>query len=847
MALIELQRAGAPSFSLDLSAHGDRPALVWAGGSLTYSELERRVQAGATRLGTNRRLILLPVDNSADALVNYLAALRGGHPVLLTAAGDEAAMARLVASYDPDVVLSPAAGLQERRLATAHDLHPDLAVLLSTSGSTGSPKLVRLSHRNLEANASAIAQYLELTPADRAITTLPLQYSYGLSVINSHLHVGATLVLTDLSVVDRCFWNLFRRAGATSFAGVPHTFDLLDRVGFDRMSLPTLRYVTQAGGKMRPEQIRRYAALGQERGWDFFVMYGQTEATARMAYLPPHLAAAHSHTIGRAIPGGSFSIEDAGDSGVGELVYRGDNVMLGYAETPTDLADGPTLTELRTGDLARVTADGLYEVVGRKSRFIKVYGLRIDLDSVETLLSRHGIGAACTGDDTGLVVAVERSEDVDPTVGVVTREVGLRTSDVRVVVADPVPRLPSGKPDYVALLQSVGDPVDPHAYGRPAPRDPGEAVRAVFVDVLGVEPEPEDTFVSLGGDSLSYVEMSMGLEEVLGTLPRDWHTLPVKQLVPNIRRRGWLARTDTSAVVRAAAIVLIVGTHAKLWQLTGGAHALLVVAGFNFARFQLRAKSALASVARIALPSMCWIAAVASVSEKYGWPNVFFVNGLVGRPGDHWGYWFLEALIQILLVLTAVLAVPAVSRLEIRRPMAVPLAAVGVGLLFRFDVVELSNTFPISRPHEVFWLFALGWAAARASSWRGRAVVTCIALAALPGFFDTAGRGLIVLASLALVLWLPSVPLVRPMQRLVGPLAGASLYIYLTHFQVYPPLQRLSGPVLAVAGSLVVGVVAWLIGRWLVESPIRYLASARARGGPRGGRRARCMSSGVHG
>ncbi|HUR48006.1 MAG TPA: AMP-binding protein [Acidimicrobiales bacterium] len=824
MALIEFQRASpAPSFVSGLAAHGSRPALITPGGRLSYEELDARVESVVRRLGRNRRLILLSVDNSVASVVHYLAALRGGHPVLLTASGPDYAT-RLIETYDPDVLMSDTTDPEVRRAASTHDLHPDLALLLATSGSTGSPKLVRLSHRNLQSNASAIAEYLRLTADERAISSLPLHYCYGLSVLNSHLQVGASVVLTDHSVVDAAFWELFVHTGATSFAGVPHTFDLLDRIGFDRMDLPTLRYVTQAGGKLPADKVNRYASLGARDGWELFVMYGQTEATARMAFLPPQFGTTHSEAIGVPIPGGSLTVDSPDERGVGELLYRGENVMLGYAEKSSDLALGGTISELRTGDLGRITEAGLFEVVGRTSRFVKVFGLRIDLDAVECRLAQSRLTAACAGDDKGLVVALEQPGDSDLAVEILTRELALPRSHVQVIPTKRLPRLVGGKPDYTKVR--AGSREDRVAEApKSSTADPAAAVRAVFVQVLGIEPGDADTFVGLGGDSLSYVEMSICLEAVLGSLPRDWHNTPVGQLAPSRPGRKFVARTDTSVVIRAVSIVLIVGTHAKLWQLPGGAHALLIVAGYNFARFQLRSKRAFASVARVALPSMLWISVVAAASDKYGWPNSLLVNGLVNRPGDHWGYWFLEALIQMLIPLTALFAVPAVARLEERRPFAVAAAALGFGLLFRFDVVELSKTFPISRPHEVFWLFALGWAAACVDSWRGRLVVSAVALAAIPGFFDTPSRAGLVMTAMLLVSWVPSVPLPRPAQRLVAPLAGASLYIYLTHFQVYPPLERWHGPLLAVTGSLLVGIAGWLTARRLID---RFEAAWRA-------------------
>jgi acyl-coenzyme A synthetase/AMP-(fatty) acid ligase len=237
-----------------------------------------------------------------------------------------------------------------------------------------------------------------------------MSYCYGLSVINSYLLRGASVVLTTRSVADPAFWDLFREVGATSLAGVPYTFDLLDRLGFEWMRLPSLRYVTQAGGRLAPDRVRRYAELGRRDGWEFFVMYGQTEATARMAYLPPRLVTSHPRAIGLAIPDGSFRLAPVPghpEPDTGELVYDGPNVMLGYAETAADLSLGRTTTELHTGDLARRTAAGLYEIVGRRSGFVKVFGLRIDLQQVETALERRGLVAACAGEDGELVVVLE--------------------------------------------------------------------------------------------------------------------------------------------------------------------------------------------------------------------------------------------------------------------------------------------------------------------------------------------------------------------------------------------------------------------------------------------------------
>lgn len=842
-----------PLFVADLAEHGDRVAVVSTEEVITYAELDDRVRDFCIRLGADRRLIVIGAGNAIDPLVAYLAALRGGHAVMLAPSDNDTTLDALVGAYDPDVVISAQTGwsLDERRAGSTHRLYPDLALLLSTSGSTGSSKLVRLSHQNLQANAAAIAHYLAITPCDRAMTTLPMQYCYGLSVINSHLHAGAGIVLTDLSVIDQCFWELFDTTAATSFAGVPHTFDLLDRVGFESMSLPTLRYLTQAGGRLNPDMVRRYAEIGERDGWQLFVMYGQTEATARMAYLPPALASSHPAAIGVPISGGSLTIESPDQDGVGELVYRGPNVMLGYAEHPDDLASGATVDALRTGDLARVNGEGLYELVGRSSRFTKLYGLRIDLDQVERLLAEHGVTSMCTGDDDQLIVAVHASADPTTIGSLISAHLGLPRSTVRVVGFAELPRLNNGKPDYVAIHRhtinaaATSDVKPSHSMdlngidsnAMDLNGDQRDEVRTAFAEILGTYPSESDSFVSLGGDSLSYVEMSIRLEELLGFLPRDWHLTPVGELAPAPRHRTRVAHIETSVVLRAIAIILVVGTHASLWYLPGGAHTLLGIAGYNFARFQLGSTTRLASIARIALPAICWIGVLAATTEEFAWPHAVLLNGQFGSPDSNWGYWYIESTVQILVFLAMLFAVPAVRRLEHSRPFPFAVAILAAGLAVRFDVFGLASaSYRISRPQDVFWLFALGWAAAQATTQRQRLVVSVLAVASLPSFFGDNQREMIVAVGLLLILWVPTLPLPRRSTPIIAMVAGASLYIYLTHWQVYEPLLR-HGPAVAVAGSVLVGIGVWLVARRLtaaVENVIHSVTGSNQASSPNG-------------
>lgn len=813
-----------------LREYGDSPALVSGSETVSYGELHQRVEELADRLGTTRRLVLLQAANDVDTVVGYLACLVGGHPVLLAEAGRADSV---LAAYDPDVVLGSDAvervGLLERRSGSRHALHPDLAALLSTSGSTGSPKLVRLSHTCVSSNAEAIAACLGVRPTDVAATTLPLHYCYGLSVLTSHLAAGAAVLLTDLSVLDPCFWKLVRSHGVTTFPGVPHTFALLDRIGFESLDAPSLRYLTCAGGRLDPGTVRRYAALGRRKGFDLFVMYGATEATARMACLPPDLALTHPASIGVPIPGGSLSLSRPSE---GELVYRGDNVMLGYAETPADLARGRDVTELRTGDLARQHPDGTFEIVGRLSRFAKVFGLRIDLGRVEEALLRAGVAGYAADAGDRVVVAVDRSAaPVEASlVCDVLERLGVPSAAVDVVEVDAVPRLASGKPDYAKIrLFPKGGSLRDAPCTRPSGQAPAPVGRAdvaeVFAKTLGRRRgtvQDTDSFVSLGGDSLSYVETSLRLEAVIGRLPMAWHTMTVAELTSAARAdRRHTTTVETNVILRAAAIVLIVGSHANLFALLGGAHVLVGLAGYNFGRFQLtdrprrqRLAQVRRSLARIVVPSMLWLTFAAATSEKYGWRNVLLLNGVLGSRGwtESWHYWFVEALVWTLAGLGVLLAIPAVDRLERRHRFWFPMALAAAALLTRYDVVRLFGGDYLHRAHVIFWLFALGWAAVQAPTWRHRVLVSAVTVATVPGFFPghQHEREALIAVGMLLLIWLPAVRVPTAVARAAGVLASASLYIYLCHWQIYPAYQfRL--PWLATLLSLSAGVCFWVL------------------------------------
>lgn len=811
------------------------PALVLGDGRvIDRAELREMVGDFGRQLGETRRLVLLSGGNDLAAVVAYLACIEGGHPVLL--AGPE--HQRLVDVFRPDILIRD--GQLERVDNGPRSFHPDLAVLLSTSGSTGSPKLVRLSHANIEANARSIAEYLAIAPDDRAITSLPVHYSYGLSVLNSHLIAGASVVLTDHSVIDPEFWTLFRAVGVTSIAGVPYSYELFERIGLRDDPPPTLRTMTQAGGRLPPEMVTRYARFARDRGIRFFVMYGQTEATARMAYLPPEMTLDHPTCIGVAIPGGHFDLRD------GELIYRGPNVMMGYATAPEDLARGAELTELATGDLAVREDSGLYRITGRASRFAKIAGLRIGFDDVEALLRQEGIAAAVTGDDSGIAICVTGGATAAAVRELVAERCHLPLTAIATYVAEEAPRLPSGKTDFTAIRTEAR---------RHAEADAGQddrPVAALYARVTGRSPVgDEDSFATLGGDSLSYVEASVGLERLLGQLPAAWETLSVARLEAlagqaGTKVSGLIARIESEVLLRVAAILMVIIGHAAPDQtefLRGGSGVLMMLAGYNLARFQ--SGSLLAgqvgipirnAIERVILPYFVMMAALLAVSKadpSIGWP-LLISNFTVEFRGPLFAYWFIETLFHALLILCALFLIPPVRRLAAAQPFGFAVGLVLLGGAMR-EIVPMFWTDGREKALTVdawFYAYAVGWGLRIATGRAQKAAIFALAALLFLSHWGPLGlRGIWPLVAAAVLLTVSTVALPALFARALKDIAANSYFIYLTHvLAVHVVLFVLfheSRPLLDIPLILVLSLLLGLGFGWCWRLGTRALAAPR--------------------
>lgn len=444
---------------------------------ITYKQFAQYCEEFSSNF-KNRCLVFNLCRNEIGSLVCYVGCLKAKIvPVMVKEDLDDELLKELINTYKPDYINIPVniaekffgcktvyKNLNYALLKTPYDsinpLNDELALLLTTSGSTGSPKLVRQSYKNIEANTKSIIEYLGLTESERTITTLPMNYTYGISIINTHLAVGASIILTEKTLMQKEFWQQMKDFKATSFGGVPYTYEMLNRLRFERMQLPALRYVTQAGGKLSPLLHEKFAKWAIETKKKFIVMYGQTEATARMSYLPAEMALEKYGSMGIAIPGGRLCLVDSDGKEIsepetiGELVYYGDNVTLGYAECGEDLAKGDERHgRLETGDMAKFDKDGYFFIVGRKKRFLKIFGNRVNLDETEQLLKAefNACDFACSGVDDKMYVFVTDKSVKNDVLNFLVNKLKFNAIAFKIVFVESIPRNESGKVLYKDL------------------------------------------------------------------------------------------------------------------------------------------------------------------------------------------------------------------------------------------------------------------------------------------------------------------------------------------------------------------------------------------------------------
>lgn len=811
------------------NGHGCRSALVFDDGlTISHEELDSMVERLRDRMDPSGRVVALEMAASAHAVAALLACLRSGVAAILLPAEPDAELACVRQRFYPDAIFRQVGGrwgFREERQRSDVPVHPDLAIVLVTSGSTGEGKAVRISRDALASNARQIAEGLSLDSNDRALLTLPLHYAYGLSVLLSHLSAGGSVYLPRGSVLDDGFAKAMASARATNLPGVPFTFELLERAGLTDLP-PDIRFACVAGGRMDPDCVQEWSARMQARNGRFYLMYGASEATARMSVIDVATSPGSEMSIGLPVSGGRFEV--IGEAGApleepgkqGELCYYGPNVMMGYAEDRQDLTQGHVIDRLMTGDIGFRRKDGLYQITGRKSRFSKIGGIRIGHDALEAATAKRQMPCAVVGDDASISAFHEhgRSEDYVAALATLT---GLGRRRLSARRLGWLPRLPNGKIDYRRLNKSDESRANPTA-----------GVAAVFADSFFPHRiSSTDSFASLAGDSLKHVEISLGLEKCLKHLPDGWEKMTVGDLSglqPGAPTAPHTLPTDI--VIRAIAILMVVTQHATLWPIPGGAAAMAVLLGHAMARFQRPALvrhdfgSFFRPLLRVLVPYYLILAGYTLAWGQVPWASVFLAGNLgLADPARHtmvpYLYWFIEAFSQMLMLVAGLFLIPAVRRLGEKDPFRLGLYFLAGALMLRFMTPllwDIGNRKLFTLPW-ILPLSVLGWCAAHADTARRRLLLLAAALVIMPLFALQGGNWIgswvkysLQFAAIAALMYMPGIAVPSWLRRPVLVIAHSSLHIYLFHRFVPEllmlPLEKVWAPSLFTAVAIVGGI-----------------------------------------
>ena len=426
----------------------------------------------------SREIVLILCDKNIETIKSYIGALRNNLvPLLVDSETKKDSLINIFNAYKPKYVSSPKEKKIEEIYKTSKsqltfdnyiiydfcvdlkEIHPELGLLLLTSGSTGDPKSVRISKKNIDVATQNITEYLQLNESRTSVSLLPFHYSYGLSVLNNAIFTRSSLYLTNKTVLDKSLWDDCIQYKVTDISAVPFILEILVRLKLPEFIFKNLKCITQAGGRLQPKISEYFINLSKDEDFDYFTMYGQTEASPRISYVPPQDAITKLGSVGKPIACGQVYIDEIGNKeGEGELIYVGENVCLGYATCSKDLSKNDELDGiLNTGDIASIDSDGFISIVGRKKRFIKLKGISVNLDYIESLINSNAIKCLVVGKDDALVIVLEKntkSKYETDIKNIIKNNFNFHLSLVAIIEND-LPNLSSGKPDYKKLTDEL--------------------------------------------------------------------------------------------------------------------------------------------------------------------------------------------------------------------------------------------------------------------------------------------------------------------------------------------------------------------------------------------------------
>lgn len=776
----------------------------------------------------------------------------------------------------------------------------DMAGILYTSGSTGNAKGVVLSHRNFVARAEHVSRYLKMTDDDRVLNLPQYSFGFGLDQLFNAFYVGACSVLHNFVTAQNLMRTIVEER-VTGVAAVPTALTALAGMDWPQEARDTVRYIAAAGGRM-PEFVTRSLRC-LVPGADIYLMYGQTE-TLRSTFLAPSEVDRRPNSIGKAIPGAHIHVVRSdgtlcGPNEPGELVQSGDTVALGYwndaARTaqifrPAPIAlPGSSTPEIAvwTGDLVSYDEEGFLYYIGRRDNLIKTSGYRVSPTEIEDVLHADAMV------ETAAVVGIKNDELGHAIVAFVTSRTGVELDQERLMAhcrhelpgymvphqliqLASLPLNANGKIDRTRLIADFAEqklqPIAERARTLPKGSDRGlvgrlttyalemvglkrrsvGSVAEIFASTFNLKAVDLDlTFSALGGDSLSYVDVQIALEDFVGYLPENWENTPIRELEKLERSSVTSTSMAPDVLLRAAAILGVVSFHNRYSSLSGGVSLLFLLSGFSFARFtwssdqsQVR-RSILSTMSRIAFPTFLLLLVFFLGDGIVHWSMLLFVDNLIEPQSPLWweGAYFVQVLFQIFLLMGIMVSIPGVGAFGERRPFAFGLIFTATAALLNFGLEMLVRS-PVMNsgilPQYFLWQFAVGWLvfAAQRQSQRIAAIamlIGCLALAYIGrgrtgDFLFTGHAPYWLLLGSALLLWMPAIPMPRLIAAPIMTVAKCTLFIYLFHWPFDVLAFRwfnVHGGPLGIAIGLAGGIGVWALYESLAQLGRSFRATPR--------------------
>jgi acyl-CoA ligase (AMP-forming) (exosortase A-associated) len=764
-----------------------------------------------------------------------------------------------------------------------------MAAILYTSGSTGNPKGVVFSHLNLVVGAQSVAHYLKYQAGDRIINIPPYSFDFGLNQLFSSMAAGVTAVLHNFTAVEDLMATIVS-GRVTGVSGVPTVMIQLAAQVWPDAAVQQVRYLSTTGGRMPEPAVRALRkSLPQS---DLYLMYGLTEAF-RSTYLPPEEVDRRPGSIGKAIPNAEILVVRP-DGAIcdpdepGELVHKGVLVTLGYWNDAARTAErfrpapgeppGKLNPEIAvwSGDTVTRDTDGFIYYVGRRDEMIKTSGYRISPTEIEESVFASGkvaVAAAIGVEDDILgqavvVFAVPRpgvALDGAAILAHCRRTLPAYMVPRRIVERSELPLNPNGKIDRKALAREYA--------GEPPPKQSADALdrplsflarwRDEVLDLLGLRRKtfasvadifrwtfpdrtisPKDSFHSLGGDSLSYVNLYTGLSSHFGRLPDDWAERPIAALERLDRQRS-VSAVSPDILLRVIALFALIVLHLKAVQPylpNGAASAMLMISGMSFARFSWNEdqrktlKAGLRFLSTIYLPLLVFLAVMFAAGNRVGVGHLLLIENWIKPTAQSWWGpgWYIENLFQCIALMTMIGAIPRISTFAFRRKFefGVILVAAGLAGFAFFSFVPLGS---LSDHRYVtlgfFWTFALGWLVAQASTTLQKTRALAIVVASVlifiaivtvapsdlsdnmfTSFFGMSDRHFWfwIVAGAAFLLFGRDIVVPRAVNAVIVVMARSMLFVYLFYLQISMalPYQHLS---LQLAAGTAISVALWLI------------------------------------